>query len=84
VLREGSGRSRPERAMKILFVTAAKRPDYLNDLVFHGQYSLFGNDVVDSTCLSHMYRQHTPPRVQRKLYYPRSVDIQRESLRLLD
>lgn len=54
--------------MKILFVTGAKRPDYLNDLVFHGLYSLFGNDVVDSNCLEYMYRSHTPPRVQRKLY----------------
>ena len=70
--------------MRMLFVTAAKRPDYLNDLVSHGQYSLFGNDVVDPTCLSYMYRQHAPPRVQRKLYYPRAVDMQRESLRLLD
>ena len=54
--------------MKILYVTGAKRPDYLNDLVFHGLYSLFGNDVVDSCCLEYMYRQYTPPRKQKKLY----------------
>lgn len=54
--------------MKILFITGAQRPDYLNDLLFHGLYSLFGNDVVDSTCLNYMYRDHTSPREQRKLY----------------
>jgi hypothetical protein len=54
--------------VKILYVTDARRPDYLNDLVFHGLYSLFGNDVVDSRCLEYMYRQYTPPRKQKKLY----------------
>lgn len=54
--------------MKILYITGAQGPDYLNDMVFHGLYSLLGNEVVDSKCLWYMYRSQVTPKKLRKLY----------------
>ncbi|MBN2350332.1 MAG: hypothetical protein JXJ22_15950 [Bacteroidales bacterium] len=54
--------------MKILYITGGNGPDYLNDLIFHGLYSIFGNDVVDSHCLFYLYRQYTSEEEKYKLY----------------
>lgn len=37
--------------MKILFITAASGIDYLNDVIFHGLVSLYGDDIIDSNYL---------------------------------
>ena len=51
--------------MKILYVTDHRKifkascgfiSDYMNDLLFHGLYELFGDDVTDSTQIVSLYR----------------------------
>ena len=37
--------------MKILYITKGNDIDYLNDTVFHGLVSLFGDDVIESNYL---------------------------------
>jgi hypothetical protein len=54
--------------MKILFITSAKFPDYLNDSVFHGLRALYGANAVDSNCLDYMYKQYTSEEQKLKLY----------------
>ena len=44
--------------MNILYVTVGKLDDYLNDMIFHGLYTLFGNQVVDSNCMTFMYKPY--------------------------
>jgi hypothetical protein len=41
--------------MKILFVTNAKGPDYMSDMVFHGGKSVFGKDFYETTKMWYMY-----------------------------
>lgn len=43
--------------MKILYVSGAKGPDFLNDCVFHGLRTLLGPDVVDVNRLDFMYHR---------------------------
>ena len=41
--------------MKILFISNALGPDYLNDTVFHGGKTLLGHDLYESKRLWYMY-----------------------------
>lgn len=41
--------------MKILYISNFDLPDFMNDMVFHGLRSLFGEDVVDSNEAWYMY-----------------------------
>jgi hypothetical protein len=41
--------------MKILFVTNAKGPDYMADMVFHGGKSIFKTDFIETNKLWYMY-----------------------------
>ena len=41
--------------MKILYISNFDLPDFMNDMVFHGVRSLFGEDVVDSREAWYMY-----------------------------
>lgn len=54
--------------MKILFITSAKFPDYLNDSIFHGLRALYGENAVDSTCLTYLYKEYTSESEKLKLY----------------
>ena len=54
--------------MKILFITSGKFPDYLNDSIFHGLRALYNENVVDSNCLSYMYKAYTSEAEKVKLY----------------
>lgn len=54
--------------MKILFITSGKFPDYLNDSIFHGLRALYNENVVDSNCLSYMYKPYTSETEKVKLY----------------
>jgi len=54
--------------MKILFITGATFPDYLNDSVFHGLRSLYGENIVDSNCLTYLYKEYTSEAAKVKLY----------------
>ena len=53
--------------MKILYITnhidIAKASggfinDYMNDLLFYGLYEMYGNDVVASTPIIHLYKEN--------------------------
>ena len=46
--------------MKILYVTSGNNMDYMNDLLFHGLYSLYGAEVVDSQPLWYLYEEYLP------------------------
>jgi len=43
--------------MKVLYISGAKGPDYLCDVIFHGLRSLLGPDVVDVNRLNFMYKE---------------------------
>jgi hypothetical protein len=43
--------------VKVLYLSGAKGPDYLCDVIFHGLRSLLGPDVVDVNRLNFMYRE---------------------------
>lgn len=43
--------------MRVLYVSGAKGPDYLCDVVFNGLRSLLGPDVVDVNRLNFMYKE---------------------------
>jgi hypothetical protein len=43
--------------MKVLYLSGARGPDYLCDVIFHGLRSLLGSDVVDVNRLNFMYRE---------------------------
>lgn len=51
--------------MKILYISKFDLPDFMNDMVFHGLRSLFGEDVVDSNEAWYMYDDF------RKYWYDR-------------
>jgi len=42
--------------MKVLYLSGAKGPDYLADVIFHGLRSLLGPDVIDVNRMDFMYR----------------------------
>jgi hypothetical protein len=42
--------------MRVLFLSGAKGPDYLCDVIFHGLRSLLGPDVVDVNRMDFMYK----------------------------
>ena len=46
--------------MKILYVTSGNNMDYMNDLLFHGLYSLYGAEVIDSQPLWYLYEEYLP------------------------
>ncbi len=41
--------------MKILYISKFDLPDFMNDMVFHGVRSLFGEDVIDANEAWYMY-----------------------------
>jgi len=54
--------------MKILYVTGAKNIDVMNDMIFHGLYSMFGEYVIDSTRLWYMYEEPISWGRKKRLY----------------
>ena len=63
--------------MKILYVTNHNKiamssggfvNDYQNDLVFYGLRELYGDDVVDSTQIISLYREHEGKIPQKHLW----------------
>jgi len=54
--------------MKILYVTGATNIDVMNDTIFHGLYSMFGDAVVDSNKLWYMYDQPISWGRKKRLY----------------
>jgi hypothetical protein len=63
--------------MKILYITnyidIAKASggfinDYLNDLTFHGLHELFGENVIDSTPIIHLYKE-TENSIDKRMYW---------------
>jgi hypothetical protein len=42
--------------------------DYLTDMIHHGLYELFGDDVIDTTCAWHLYKNYLTPERKASLY----------------
>jgi len=53
--------------MKVLFVTKGE-PDYQNDCVLHGLYSLLGKDLTHTSDYDLMYKQKTTPETLLNTY----------------
>ncbi|HLX61009.1 MAG TPA: class I SAM-dependent methyltransferase [Planctomycetota bacterium] len=54
--------------MKMLFISAARGPDYQCDALFHGLRSLLDKDVVDCERMWCMYRKDVSPSIKQRLY----------------
>lgn len=50
--------------MRILYINTALHEDYLNDMIFHGLYSILGNNVVDFNKISILYKDYNIDRSQ--------------------
>lgn len=54
--------------MKILYITKGGPMDYLNDMLFHGFYELFGEQAVDSKPLTFLYDTYKHEWSKSRLY----------------
>lgn len=54
--------------MNLLYITKGGPMDYLNDLIFHGFYELFGEQAVDSKPLSFLYNSYKHEWSKSRLY----------------
>ena len=54
--------------MKILYITANQRNDFMSDTVFHGLKSLFGDDVIDLNPIWYMYNTVDKPSLINQLH----------------
>jgi hypothetical protein len=59
--------------VKVLFINNFKGVDYLNDCLFHGGRSLYGDELVDSTFARYMYTSY--PQQDRLNLYGKGFNI---------